>query len=208
MNIQKKEPQTVEKSILSFIRKRGRGCVFVPADLFDLGSRESIDVALHNLTHEGSIRRLARGVYDYPAEHPVLGKLMPTADTIAKALAGRDQVKIQPAGAYAANALGLSEQVPAKAVFLTDGPSRTVKIGSMTIQLRQTTARNMATAGSLSGMLIQAFRELGQDHITPERIAHLTKTLPLDKRKQITKDLKFAPEWMRPIFLVLAEEKS
>lgn len=98
--------------------------------------------------------------------------------------------------------------MPAKAVFLTDGPSRTVKIGSMTIQLRQTTARNMATAGSLSGMLIQAFRELGQDHVTPERIAHLTKTLPLDKRKQITKDLKFAPEWMRPIFFVLAEEKS
>ena len=208
MKSQKKEPQAVETTILAFIRRRGRRCVFVPADFLDLGSRESIDVALHNLTREGSIRRLARGVYDYPVEHPILGKLMPTAETIAKALAGRDHVKIQPAGAYAANALGLSEQVPAKAVFLTDGPSRTVKIGSMTIQLRQTTARNMATAGSLSGILIQAFRELGQDHVTPERIAHLKKTLPLDKRKQITKDLKFAPEWMRPLFLALAEEKS
>jgi len=163
-------------------------------------------VALHNLTNGGLIRRLARGVYDYPAEHPVLGKLMPTAETIAKALAGRDHLKIQPAGAYAANVLGLSEQVPAKAVFLTDGSSRTVKIGTMTIQLRQTTARNMATAGSLSGILIQAFRELGRVHITSERIAHLKKTLPLDKRKQITKDLKFAPEWMRPLFLTLAEE--
>jgi len=202
----KKEPQAVEKSILAFIRRRGRGCVFVPADFLDLGSRESIDVALHNLTHGGLIRRLARGVYDYPAEHPVLGKLMPTAETIAKALAGRDHLKIQPAGAYAANVLGLSEQVPAKAVFLTDGSSRTVKIGPMTIQLRQTTARNMATAGSLSGILIQAFRELGQVHITPERIAHLKKTLPLNKRKQITKDLKFAPEWMRPLFRALAEE--
>ena len=182
--------------------------MFVPADFLELGSRKSIDVALHHLTREGSIRRLARGVYDFPAEHPVLGKLMPTAETIAKALAGRDHTKLQPAGAYAANALGLSEQVPAKAVFLTDGPSRTIKIGPMTIQLRQTTARNMAAAGRLSGLLIQAFRELGQDHVTPERIAHLKKTLPLDKRQQLPKDLKLAPAWMRPIFLALAEDVS
>lgn len=133
---------------------------------------------------------------------------MPEAETIAKALAGRDQIKLQPAGAYAANALGLSEQVPAKAVFLTDGPSRTVKIGPMTIQLRQTTAKNMAAAGRLSGLLIQAFRELGKDHITPERIAHLKKKLPLDKRRQITKDIKLAPAWMRQLFLEIAEEQA
>ncbi len=207
MKSRKREPQAVERAILASIRGRGRGCVFVPADFLELGSRESIDVALHNLTREGTIRRLARGVYDYPIEHPVLGKLMPEAETIAKAFAGRDQIKLQPAGAYAANALGLSEQVPAKAVFLTDGPSRTVKIGPMTIQLRQTTAKNMAAAGRLSGLLIQAFRELGKDHITPERIAHLKKKLPLDKRRQITKDIKLAPAWMRQLFLEIAEEK-
>ncbi len=37
------------------------------------------------------------------------------------ASAGRDRVRLQPSGAYAANLLGLSEQVPAKVVFLTDG---------------------------------------------------------------------------------------
>jgi hypothetical protein len=208
MKSQKREPQAVERAILASIRGRGRGCVFVPADFLELGSRESIDVALHNLTREGTVRRLARGVYDYPIEHPILGKLMPEAETIAKALAGRDQIRLQPAGAYAANALGLSEQVPAKAVFLTDGPSRTVKIGPMTIQLRQTTAKNMAAAGRLSGLLIQAFRELGKDHITPERIAHLKKKLPLDKRRQITKDIKLAPAWMRQLFLEIAEEQG
>jgi hypothetical protein len=202
----KNESQAVEKAILASIRGRGRGCVFVPTDFLDLGSRESIDVALHSLTRKGTIRRLARGVYDYPTEHAVLGKLMPSAERIAKALAGRDQNKIQPAGAYAANALGLSEQVPAKTVFLTDGSSRTVKVGPMTIQLRQTSARNMAAAGRLSGLLIQAFRVLGKDHITPERMAHLKKTLPLEKRKLITKDIKLAPAWMRHLFYELAEE--
>ena len=100
--------------------------------------------------------------------HPVLGPLLPSPDAIAKAIAGREQARLQPAGAYAANLLGLSEQVPAKVVFLTEAFSRTVQIGSMTIQLRQTTPRNMATAGRLSGLVIQALRHLGKDHVTSE----------------------------------------
>src|SRR5205814_6681809 len=134
------------------------------------------------------IRRLARGVYDYPREHPVLGPLSPSADTAARALAGRDRTRLQPAGAYAANALGLSEQVPAKAVFLTDGPSRTVKIGPTTIQLRRTTRRDMAAAGRLSGLVLQALRELGKDHVTPERVEHLKRTLPAQQRRDLLGD--------------------
>ncbi|MDA1166475.1 MAG: DUF6088 family protein [Planctomycetota bacterium] len=200
--------QSVESRILAAIRKRGRGAVFVPSDFLNLGSREAIDTTLHRLTRSGVIRRLARGLYDYPKEHPVLGPLRPTAEIVARALAGRDCTRLQPAGAYAANALGLSEQVPAKAVFLTDGPARTVKIGSTTIQLRQTTARNMAAAGRLSGLLIQALRELGKDHITPERIDHLKRTLPADKRRELLKDIRLAPVWMHTIFRELAGDES
>lgn len=178
----------------------------VPGDFLDLGSREAVDLALHRLAKKGIIRRLARGLYDFPEQHPVLGPLSPSADTIAEALAGRDRTRLQPAGAYAANALGLSEQVPAKAVFLTDGASRTVKVGPMTIQLRRTTPRNMAAAGQLSGLVIQAFRELGKEHVTPARVEHLKRTLPAAKRRELLKDLKLAPAWMHPIFRKLAEE--
>src|SRR5580704_17381490 len=139
--------KSIDSQVLTAIRSRGRGAVFVPADFFEIGSREAIDIALHRLARKGTIRRLARGVYDFPKQHPVLGPLSPSADTVARALAGRDRTRLQPAGAYAANALGLSEQVPAKAVFLTDGPARTVEIGPITIQLRRTTAKNMAAAG-------------------------------------------------------------
>ena len=208
MSISTGTSQSVESKILAAIRKRGRGAVFVPSNFLKLGSREAIDTTLHRLTRTGVIRRLARGLYDYPKEHPVLGSLQPTAETVARALAGRDCTRLQPAGAYAANALGLSEQVPAKAVFLTDGPARTVKIGSTTIQLRQTTARNMAAAGRLSGLLIQALRELGKDHITPERMDHLKRTLPADKRQELLNDIRLAPAWMHPIFRELAEDES
>lgn len=206
MNGRKKSTQAIDSRIVATIRGRGRGSVFVPADFLDIGSREAVDVALHRLARLGTIRRLARGVYDFPKEHPVLGTLSPSAEIVAQALAGRDRTRLQPAGAYAANALGLSEQVPAKAVFLTDGPARTVKIGPITIQLRRTTPRNMEAAGRLSGMLIQALRELGEEHVTRERRDHLKRTLPSDKRRELLKDLRLAPAWMHPIFRELAEE--
>lgn len=138
----------------------------------------------------------------------MLGPLMPSAEAVAKALAGRDRTRLQPAGAYAANILGLTEQVPAKAVFLTDGPSRTVRIGPTTIQLRRTTARNMAAAGRLSGLLIQAFRELGKEHVTPKRRQHLKRTLPAEKRRELLKDIRLAPAWMHSIFRELAEDEE
>ncbi len=204
----KKSPQSVDSKIVAAIRRRGRRSVFVPADFVNIGSREAVDVALHRLARQGIIRRLARGVYDFPLEHPVLGRLAPSVEDIARALAGRDRTRLQPTGAYAANALGLSEQVPAKAVFLTDGPTRTVKIGPTTIQLRRTTPKNMEAAGRLSGLLIQALRELGQEHVTPERREHLKRTIPADERRGLLKDLRLAPAWMHPIFRELAAEEA
>ena len=201
-----KQPQSIDSQIVAAIVRRGRGTVFVPAEFLELGSRETVDIVLHRLARKGTIRRLARGVYDFPKEHPALGPLSPSADAVANALAGRDRTRLQPAGAYAANALGLTEQVPAKAVFLTDGPSRTVKIGPTTIQLRRTTAKNMETAGRLSGLLIQALRELGKEHVSEARRQHLKRTLPANERRELLKDIRLAPAWMHPIFRELAEE--
>ena len=208
MSGRKKSPQAIDSKILAAIRKQGSGAVFVPADFLAIGSREAVDVALHRLVRQGVIRRLARGIYDFPKEHPVLGPLEPSAEAIARALAGRDRTRLQPAGAYAANTLGLSEQVPAKIVFLTDGPARTVKVGPTTIQLRRTTPKNMETAGRLSGLLIQALRELGEDHVTPARIAHLKRTIPASKRRELLKDIRLAPAWMHRIFRELAGEDA
>jgi Family of unknown function (DUF6088) len=196
--------QTIETQIKSRIYGRGRGSVFTPNDFLDLGGRDAVDKALSRLAANGPIRRLARGLYEYPRQHPELGTLSPDIQQVAKALAGKDRIRLQPAGAYATNLLGLSEQVPAKALFLTDGPSRTVKIGRQEIELRRTTPRTMA-AGRLSGLLMQAFRHLGREHITAKRMAHLKRTLPADERKQLIKDLPLAPTWMHPLFRELAE---
>ncbi len=196
--------QSIDNKLLSRVYGAGRGSVFSQGGFLDLGSRAAVDKALSRLAKRGTIRRLARGLYDYPRIRPDLGVLSPDPDRVARAIAGKFATRLQPSGAYAANLLGLSEQVPAKVVFLTDGPSRTVKIGRQEIQLRHTTPRNMVGAGRLSGLIVQAFRHLGQEHVTHARIDHLKQTLPANERERLLKDLPLAPAWMHPLFRQLA----
>ena len=192
--------QSIDSKILSRIYGRHRGWVFTPIHFLDLGSRTAIDQALGRLTKSGTIRRLARGLYDYPAKHPDFGDLPPNYDRIAQALVGRDNLKIQPSGAYAANLLGLTEQVPAKIVFLTDGSSRMVQVGNWRIKLKKTTPKNMATAGRMSGLVIQALRYMKQENIDDRIIKKLKGKLSDEDKKQLMSDLRYAPAWIGEIF--------
>jgi hypothetical protein len=192
--------QSIEKKIFNRICRKNRGWVFTPSHFLDIGSRTAVAQSLVRLVKAGSIRRLAQGLYDYPEKHPTLGDLPPNYERIAQALAGRDSLKIQPSGAYAANLLGLTEQVPAKIIFLTDGPDRTVQINKQQIVLKRTTPKNMATAGRISGLVIQALRHLGQDHVDDKIIGMLKKRLSRDDKHQLIDDLRYAPVWIGNIF--------
>ena len=196
---------SIEKKIVARIYGKGRGWAFTPSHFLDLGSRSAVGNALSRLTTAGTIRRLAFGLYDYPATDPVLGTVAPSADAIARALVVRDAIRIQPSGAYAANLLGLSDQVPSRIVFLTDGPARKVKIGKREIILQHTTPRNMAAAGRTSGTIIQALRHLGQDQVNEQALAILRRNLANSDRPIILKDLKNAPAWIAEILRRLTE---
>jgi hypothetical protein len=187
---------------------KGRGCVFTPSEFLDLGSRGAIDLSLHRLNNAGSIRRIARGLYYYPEKHRLLGEVAPSIEAVAKALAASEQTKLQASGAYAANLLGLSEQVPAKVVFLTSGRARKVTLGKLVIELQRTTPRNVAAAGRASGLVLAALRYLGKSHITSDRIAHLRKTLSVEDRRQLLTDLPSAPVWLHPHLRAIAARES
>jgi len=203
-----KHKQSIDKKIISRIYGHGRGWVFTPAYFSDLGSRDAIASALKRHRQSGRIRQLARGLYDYPRTDSLLGMLTPSPDDVAKALAGRDAVRLQPSGAYAANLLGLSSQVPMKIVYLTDGRSRTVQIGKKQILLKQTTPRNMATAGRVSGLVVQALRHLGRRHVDDEVMARLDRRRGADDRKQLLKDIRYAPAWIADIMRRLGNNKE
>jgi hypothetical protein len=188
--------QTVDKSVVSRIYGNGRGWVFSPNHFLDLGGRQAVDVTLHRLAKTGTIRRLARGLYDYPKHHPTFGTLSPDPDAVAKALAGKHGVRLQPSGAYAANLLGLSEQVPAKIVFLTDGPSKRIKLGAQEISLKRTAPRNLAMAGRLNGLVIQALRYLGKARVSEQTVWRLQRQLQPADLKSLRKDVIHAPAWI------------
>ncbi len=197
--------QSIESKIAGKICSKAAGWVFTPNSFIDLGSRTAVAQALVRLVRAGTIRRLAHGLYDHPEKHPALGELPANYERIAQALAGRDNLRIQPSGAYAANLLGLTEQVPARIVFLTDGSDRTVRIKKQQLVLKRTTPKNMATAGRLSGLVIQALRYLGQDSVDDKIIGILRKKLSSGDKRRLIDDLRFAPVWIGAIFRKLQE---
>lgn len=188
------------------IQSHGNDWVFTPADFIDLGTRHAVDKALSRMTATGCIRRVGRGLYDVPKQHPIVGTVVPSIDQVAKAVAGKSGIRLQPTGAYAANLLGLSDQVPAKIVFLTVGRSKRIRLGKQNIVLRQTSPRMMATAGTVSGMVIQALRYLGKAHVTDDTVKRLDQRLSVDDRKQLLKDMAYAPGWIAEIMHRLAME--
>ncbi len=191
-----KHNESVDTLVLRRIQSQGAGWVFTPTDFADLGTRTAVATALKRYKAAGSIRLLGRGLYDVPRVHAVLGTLWPAIESVSLALVRKEGLRLQPTGVYAANLLGLSEQVPAQVVFLTDGATRNVKVGPTQIRLKRTTPRNMAAAGRLSGLMIQALRSLGPAHVTAQRIERLRKNLPAEERAQIVEDIALAPEWM------------
>jgi len=194
----------IEQAMLTRIKKRGQGWVFSASDFLDLGSRPAVDKALSRMATAKTIRRVARGLYDVPHQHPIVGLTAPDIDNVAKALAGKTGTRLQPTGAYAANLLGLSDQVPAKVVFLTDGRSKRVRLGKLDISLKQTSPRLMATAGSIGGLVIHALRYLGKAHVNDATIKRLDSRLAPADRKRLWADAAFAPAWIAGIMRRLA----
>ena len=200
-----KHANSIDKQILDRIMAKGRGTVFTPADFLDLGSRAAVGLTLFRNVRAGAIRQLARGLYDYPRHHTSLGVLMPSVDMVAQALKGRDATRIQPTGGHAANILGLSTQVPAKAVYLTDGRSRKVQLGRQVVILKKTTPRQMATADRVSGTVIQALRWLGQRNVDEKVVTILRRKLSRRDKRQLLNDVRYAPAWIGDVLRRVAE---
>ena len=200
-----KHAGSTDSRIQTLIMSRPAGWVFTPADLSALGSRNGIAGALKRHKRTGLIRQVTRGLYERPRTHPKLGALPPDLQAIAKALQKRNAIRLQPTGAYAANLLHLSTQVPTRVVYLTDGPTRRLNIGKTQIVLRQTTPRNMATAGTASGLVIQALRWLGRDIDLQSTVRQLRKLLSPADRRRLSDDARYAPEWIANIMRQIAE---
>lgn len=194
---------SVPDRIMKRVRSSGRGGVFTPSDFLNVAGRAAVDQALSRLVKNGALRRLTRGLYDYPKLHPKLGQLSPTPDDIAQALARETGSQVQIAGARAANALGLTTQMPAKNSYLTDGPSRRVVLGKRVVDLRHASPKHLIAPGSPAGTVVQALR-----HVGPLRAADVAQVaahhLSASDKKTLAASATQAPAWMRPTLASIA----
>ena len=189
--------QSIEKKIYNRIRSHGRGWAFSQHDFSRLGSRSSIDLALYRLHQKSVIRRVLRGIYDYPRSSELLDReLSPEPDQVARALARKFGWRIQPSGVAAQNVLGLSTQIPSKIVYLSDGPRRRYRTGKTTLEFEHTALKESGFKLRESSFVVQALKSLGQERVTPEVLARIRNWLPPELRSKVLSDTRTATGWV------------
>ena len=193
--------QLTEKQLLRRIRARGKGCVFTTKQfMLDSDNSGTVRTALTRLVQKRIIRRLGHGLYDFPVVHPKLGLLAPRVERVIEAIKKVEAIEVQPTGAYAANLLGLSTQVPMKIQLYTNGPKKTITFGRQVLVLKPTTPKNMVGAGTKAGLILHALRYIGKDDVTPEVIEQLKKHCSPSDLKSLSAQARFAPMWIAAIF--------
>ena len=202
----------MEDSISGKIRQRITKCksgkIFFAKDFSDIGNDELINKALFRLERNKTLVRLSHGIYLYPIIDKELGIMFPAPDTIAKAIAKRDNARILPTGNHAMNLLGLSTQVPMNVVYMTDGSPRKVSIGKRKITFKKTSPRNFTYKGKIIPLVIAALKTIGKDNVNPEYITRLEEILSDSEDKKILlNDANHAPAWMKKILISLIDKK-
>ncbi|GHT78588.1 hypothetical protein FACS189464_2290 [Bacteroidia bacterium] len=189
----------IEYKIFERMKKAKRGVVFFASDFATYGDSKSCNKALERLTKQEKIMRVARGIYTIPQKGLFSNRIPPDVNVIAAALARKDKARIIPTGLFALNALGLSTQVPMKVVYLTDGTPRKLKIGKATLILKKTTAKNVATYGKISGLVIQALKAIGKGKVEDDEEKKMIALLQKENKEHLANDIKLATGWIRNI---------
>jgi hypothetical protein len=201
--------QTKHNQIVARIEQLGLGKAFSAKDFLDIASRTMIDVTLASLAQSGKIRRIKRGLYDMPRINAALGgELSQDIDEAAQAIARRQRWKIVPEGAWAANLLGLSTQVPSKITYLTDGPNNEVLIGRRSIHFKHARPKAMAGLEGKFALVVQALRYLGKEGVGAREIETLRRTLSPAEKRRLVKDTRFGVDWIYEVAKKIAEKTA
>jgi len=181
-------------------RIRARPVVVPVTDLLELGSRSAVDQALSRVVHAGTVLRVRRGLYQWPRVGKLLNRpIPPSVDELVRAWARQNRLRVIPSGAYAANLLRLSTQVPVKLVYYTNGRTRTVALGPYTVRLLNRGPRTMDVRGRLAPLVVQALRHLGRANVTPAVARRLRSLLAPGDKAELRRSLPRVAAWMRPV---------
>jgi predicted transcriptional regulator of viral defense system len=201
--------QSIENKIENEIKKSKRGKIFFQDDFAIFGTPGAIRLALSRIEKKGLLVRVAHGIYAYPRINKIEWieekYILPSIDEIALAIAKRDKIRIVPTVSHALNVLGLSTQVPANVVYITDGTARRIKVGKgRGILFKHTSnTRNLAYKSDLLMLIVLALREIGEGNVTNEQLVIIKEHFSHITKKEFEVDIKLIPLWIRKLLLSL-----
>ncbi len=191
------------KSICDIVERAKPGTIFTPDDFVTCGTPDAVRSGLSRIHRNGKLHRLAKGIYYIPVYDKWDGKLRePALDDVALKIAQRDNARIIPTGMYALNRLGLSTQVPANIIYITDGSTRQVELGEgKSVTFRHSNdLRNFAFQSALMQLIVIAMREIGEKTITEEQKGRIKGMITAHVSEQdFNHDIRLAPTWIKTI---------
>lgn len=169
------------------------GTPLVAKNLLHLGNRAAVDQALSRLAKRGELLRASRGIYVMPVVSR-FGSRAPAASKTIEGLALQSGETIVSHGAAAANALGLTTQVPVRTIYLTSGPNRQLKLGAQTIEVRHAPRWQLLAPGR-AGEVVRAMAWMGRQKSGEARKA-LQKNLSASDLQKVSEARPRMPQWI------------
>lgn len=185
------------EKVIARIYGMKRGWCFTPKDFHDLGSPSAIWQALSRLEKKGTIRKILRGVYDYPIENVFLeGYASPNPDTVAHTIARANGWKIVPDGLTALTILTLSTQIPATWNYFTDGPSREYRVDTLRLTFKKRALKETSGLSWHAAVLVQGIKEMGQDNLADSELRKIGAFLSPAQWKKTIKECRYVTAWV------------
>ncbi|AYF68468.1 DUF6088 family protein [Pseudomonas aeruginosa] len=180
--------------ILTRVGRLPEGSLLSTRDLLHLGSRSAVNQAFSRLAKDGHLLRVARGLYVAPVTTR-FGKRSPVPEMVIRSLAVATREVIVANGAWSANALGLTRQMPVRQIFLTGGRSRILYLGKTEIVIKHAPKWQMALGDSFAGQAVRALAWLGPPHSRGAAVK-LKKLLPASEWRALQSTRSLLPAWM------------
>ncbi len=186
--------EVLTKKIMTYAAELPEGVPLTAKELLHFGNRAAVDQALSRLVHRGKLLRIGRGIYVCPVESR-FGTRAPTASKVIKAIVEQRGETVVLHGAAAANALGLTTQVPVREVYLTSGRSQRLKLGAQTVELRHAPNWQLVLSGRPAGEAVRALAWLGPKG-SKEALRTLARKLSKSELREIAAARGHLPTWM------------
>lgn len=190
-------------AVLNHVKSYPPGWIFSAADFDSLATRNTIDQNLLRLTKLGHIRKISTGLFCIPLQHVVLGQINPSLDDMVQAYARKFGYNVHIHPAKAANLLGLSQQVPAQNIYLTDAPSRSLVLGGQKVFFQHVCPRKLLGIGTKAGLIVQALYALRSQVADPTFIEKIKRLISAEDALHLKNWLHLMPGWMKNIMTKL-----